>query len=834
MTDPSPHDPSNDTSPLSPEQLARRRNQFRDSELAALKLDRLGDFRLLRLIGQGGMGSVYLAEQDNPSRKVALKLMRLGGDDAESAQRFCREGATLARLDHPGIAKVYAAGVAETTLGNLPYFAMELVDGVSLLEHANSRGLDTPARLRLMVAICSAVQHAHQRGVVHRDLKPANILVDADGQPRVLDFGIARLVDEAEDGTRLTQIGELVGTLPYMSPEQLTGDSAAVDTRADVYALGVVLYELLSGRLPREFEPNTSLAQAITRTVHLRQVPLARANPACKGELDIITMKALAEEPAQRYGSVSELGADIERYLRDEPILARAPGAWYVARKFARRHRALVAATTIGVLALLGSTAFALNAAWKEREARQSAERSAAVSASVRQFMDDMFLAAMPESALGREVSVREVVDQASLLLQHSPPRDPMVAAESAISLASVNLALGRFEQAQLLVDQARRSLDGLGAEASTARIDAAILDIKVRNARGSDDKVERSARDLAAEMDRNQGGGDPRVFEAGNLLGEILMRQSKFPEAIEQFRRVLAAPIEQLPADHPARETALSNMAVALRGSGDLKGAAQALTALEKDLSARHGADHPSTLSVVNNLAIVEQNAGDAERALALYDRAYEGRSRVLGPDHPDTLNVLQNRATLLIQAGKAAEAEPQLQQLLATLKQTRQPDHPAVLVAMNSLAYALEDLGRLDQAEQIYRDTLAIQIEAKSAHSETFGTRNNLAMLLMRKGDLAGAEREFIQVIGLASENLGAEHPYVMIFSNNYGECLTLMHRYADAEPLLLRTQAALSKLMGADNPRVLKARARLADLYDRMRRPESAAEWRQAPAA
>ena len=191
MSNAPPDDPLNETSPLSPEQLARRRSQFRDSDVAALKLDRLGDFRLLNLIGQGGMGSVYLAEQDNPGRKVALKLMRLGGDDAESAQRFCREGATLARLDHPGIAKVYAAGVVDTPLGKLPYFAMELVDGVSLLEHANARNLDTPARLRLMAAICSAVQHAHQRGVIHRDLKPANILVDAEGQPRVLDFGIA-------------------------------------------------------------------------------------------------------------------------------------------------------------------------------------------------------------------------------------------------------------------------------------------------------------------------------------------------------------------------------------------------------------------------------------------------------------------------------------------------------------------------------------------------------------------------------------------------------------------------------------------------------------------
>jgi tetratricopeptide (TPR) repeat protein len=310
-------------------------------------------------------------------------------------------------------------------------------------------------------------------------------------------------------------------------------------------------------------------------------------------------------------------------------------------------------------------------------------------------------------------------------------------------------------------------------------------------------------------------------------------MRQSKFDEAIEQYRAVLNTPLDRVPADHREREAALANLAVALRGSGDIKGAVTVLTAMEKDLNQRRGPDHPSTLSVTNNLAIALQNSGEPERALALYDRAYEGRSKVLGPSHPDTLTVQQNRATVLVQTGKSAEAEPILRQLLKTLLESRQKNHPAVLVAMNSLAYALEDLGRLDEAEQIFRDTLVIQIEARTAHAETFGTRNNLAMLLMKKNDLAAAEQEFISVLDLASEHLGPEHPYVLIFANNYGECLTHMHRFKEAEALLLRTQSALAKALGPGHDRVLKARARLAALYDSMQQPDRSAEWRQPPA-
>jgi len=801
-------------------------------DVAALNLDRVGEFRVLSLIGQGGMGAVFLAEQDNPRRRVALKLMRQGGADQEAARRFRREGAALALLDHPGIARVYAAGVEPHPLGGLPYLAMEYVDGVSLIEHSAAHGLDAPARLRLMVGICHAVQHAHQRGVVHRDLKPANIMVDAAGQSRILDFGIARLLDDPEHGTRLTEIGQIVGTLPYMSPEQLNGDSASIDTRADVYALGVILYELLSGKRPREFEPGTSLMQAVARAMRQPLVPLAAVNSDCAGDLDTLAMKALAEDPGQRYASASELAADIERFLNHQPILARPPSAWYVLQKFSRRHRALVTASVLGLAALILSTVIAFNAAWRERDAREAAERSAAIATSVQGFMNEMFQAAMPEAALGREITVREVVDQASLRLQNAPPDDPVVAAESGVALSAVNLALGRIDQAGSLIDGAISVLIAQGTSAEKLRFEAEILRLQIIAAREADAKAEQGARDLLQEIQQSQGAHSILALEAATLLADILLRQSKFKEAIDSYHAVLGTPLDALPDEHRVREGALANLAVALRGSGDLPAAVAVLTALEQQVSRRRGPEHPATLSVLNNLAIAVQNSGDRDTALALYDRAHAGRSKVLGASHPDTLNVLQNRATLLIESGKPAAAEPVLRQLLATLVESRQKNHPAVLVAMNSLAYALEDMGKLDEAEQLYRDTLAIQTESKSTYSESFSTRNNLAMLLMRKGELRDAEREFVAVLDATTEHLGAEHPYVNIFGNNYGECLTRLGRYAEAERMLLNTHARLAKVLPPAHGRLVKARARLAELYDAMKSPERAADWRRPP--
>ena len=301
----------------------------------------IGHYRILRLLGEGGMGSVYLAEQENPHRLVALKVIKPGFVNAELLRRFEQEAHVLGRLHHPGIAQIYEAGTADSGFGPQPYFAMEFIEGQPLIEFAEERHLNLRARLELMAKICDAVNHAHQRGIIHRDLKPANILVDEAGQPKILDFGVARVTDSDTEATRQTDMGQLIGTLAYMSPEQVQPDPLELDIRSDVYALGVIAYELLAGRLPYDTDRKAlhEVVQAIRETDPVR---LSSIHRMYRGDIETIVAKALEKDKARRYASAAELAADIRHYLTDQPIVARPPSTSYQLQKFARRHWALV------------------------------------------------------------------------------------------------------------------------------------------------------------------------------------------------------------------------------------------------------------------------------------------------------------------------------------------------------------------------------------------------------------------------------------------------------------------------------------------------------------
>ena len=313
----------------------------------------IGRYRVVRLLGEGGMGAVYEAEQDQPRRLVALKLIKPGFATTETLRRFQHESQALGRLQHPGIAQIYEASTADAGSGPQPYFAMELIHGRPLLEHAEAHKLTARERLALIAKICDAVEHAHQRGVIHRDLKPSNILVDENGQPKVLDFGVARIADSDSPLTRQTNLGQLVGTLAYMSPEQVAGDPLAVDIRSDVYALGVILYELLTGKLPYDLS-RKPLPEAVGVIREEEPAPLSSIDHHYRGDIDTMVAKALEKDKTRRYGSAAELAGDVRRYLADEPITARRASATYQLRKFARRHRALVAGSGVVFVVLAG------------------------------------------------------------------------------------------------------------------------------------------------------------------------------------------------------------------------------------------------------------------------------------------------------------------------------------------------------------------------------------------------------------------------------------------------------------------------------------------------
>src|SRR5439155_15393719 len=341
-----------------------------DRSLAALRPPpTVPGYRIVRLMGHGGMGAVYEAEQDNPRRSVALKMIRPGVGSPDLVKRFGRETQVLGRLHHPGIGQIYAAGVTDN---GQPYFAMELIHGPPLLAYAERERLDTAARLGLMARICDAVQHAHDHGVIHRDLKPANILVDEQGQPKILDFGVARATDADLQTTAGTEIGQVVGTLAYMSPEQVEGKPDGIDLRSDVYALGVTLFQLLAGRLPYSLQ-DLPLAEA-ARVIRDRDPErLGSVNTSLRGDIETITAKAIEKDKDRRYPTAAALAADLRRYLAGEPIAARPASAWYQFRKFARRNKAAVAGVVATFAALVSGLALAVTFAVGEAEQRRLA-----------------------------------------------------------------------------------------------------------------------------------------------------------------------------------------------------------------------------------------------------------------------------------------------------------------------------------------------------------------------------------------------------------------------------------------------------------------------------
>ncbi|HEY6564229.1 MAG TPA: serine/threonine-protein kinase, partial [Pirellulaceae bacterium] len=365
---------------------------------------------MLRVLGQGGMGLVYLAEQDAPKRTVALKVLAPELATPQMLARFALEADALARLQHPHIAQIFASGMTDSSRGRQPFLAMEYVEGESLLEHAAARNLKDEARLELMTQLCDAVHHAHQKGVIHRDLKPANILVTPEGQLKVLDFGVARLTDaDLRKTTLRTHVGDLIGTIPYMSPEQASGDSRDLDTRSDVYALGVIGYELLSGRLPYDLTQRL-IHEAVEVVRNQPPERLSSISPRLRGDVETIIGKALEKEPARRYQSAFEMAEDIRRFLDSQPILARPPSVVYQMQMFARRHGLLVGSSLGMVMLLLVGVIGMSWLSWRltqERDesqaqrrradlARAEAEQSLVVQTAISGFLQDVFAASSP------------------------------------------------------------------------------------------------------------------------------------------------------------------------------------------------------------------------------------------------------------------------------------------------------------------------------------------------------------------------------------------------------------------------------------------------------
>jgi len=703
--------------------------------------ERIGPYRIEAQVGEGGMGRVYRAREQHPPREVALKLMR--GLDPAGQQRFRREAELLAALEHPHIARLYAAGEADLGGLRMPWLAMEFVHGSDVVSHARSARLDLPARIRLLIEIARAVHFAHGRGVIHRDLKPGNILVDAQGSPKILDFGVARLGD---DEAGMTQQGQVLGTVPYMSPEQLAGRSREVDSRSDVYALGVIAYELIADRLPYPRLSTSSVMEALEIVQRQAPAELATLQPSARGDLNLVVMKALANEPARRYASAAEFAADLERVLDHRPVEARAPTVGYLISRFVRRHRALSAAASAVLLVLVGATVVSLRFAVAEAEARAVAEARSAEAESIGGFLIGMLAAVNPESGQDREVRVYELLDQARRDLE-AAELAPAVRTRLQHTLADTYVGLGQFDTAIGLYESTLSQLpDSLATADQRFDVRVGLWDAKRRAG-----QVEQAAVELGAALPETASVQQRLKWQTA--YAQALAEQGKLDEAVALLRELLALAESELGADAARSLVQRHELAEALQRQMKLDEARELASEVVERRAQVLGDEHVDTLRARVLLAAVLHQQGRAEEAGPLMRRSVEGAQARFGDRHPFTLNARRNLAIFLMQNGALDEAEAVSRALLAALRETRGESAESTLLAKQSLAYVLEDQGRLADAEALLRETVAAVEAAGGASGPLLlGPRNNLGMNLMRQSRHAEALPEFSQLVAEA----------------------------------------------------------------------------------
>jgi serine/threonine protein kinase/tetratricopeptide (TPR) repeat protein len=665
---------------------------------------RIGPYALLEKLGEGGMGTVWVAEQTKPVRRqVALKVIKLGMDSQEILQRFEAERQALALMNHPNIATVLDAGTSEA---GLPYFVMELVKGVPITKYCDDRRASVLERLRLFVAVCHAIQHAHQKGVLHRDIKPANVLVsteEAEPVPKVIDFGVAKALHKRlTERPMYTEVGQLVGTLEYMSPEQADQGTWDIDTRADVYALGVLLYVLLVGVTPldadtlrsaplsetlrriREVDPEKPSArlarsgESLGGLSALRSSDSARLVREVRGELDWIVMKALEKDRTRRYEGASALARDVERYLQHEPVEACPPTRRYRLGKFLRRHRLEAVTAAAGMVLLVVAAAVST---WQAVRATRAEKTAAAVSEFLQNdLLGQADLANQPGEGPGRDpdVTVRTLLDRAALRIEGKFQQEPLTEAAIRLTIGKAYRALGHY------------------------------------------------------------------------------------PEGQRQLERSVELYAARLGADHPATLDSKSNLAYLYGAQGRYDRAEPLSEEVVKGRTARLGAEHPDTLTSKNNLAQQYRSQKKFERAEPLYLEVVRGDTATLGADHRETLRAKTNLAALYRDQTRYDLAEPLYEEVVQAQKQKLGADHPDTLVSKNGLAAVYKAEGRYDEAEALFQEVVGARTATLGAdHPDTLTTRNNLALLYLARKRYDLAEPLLREVVDASRRKLGPTHP-------------------------------------------------------------------------
>ena len=714
----------------------------------------IGHYRVLERIGEGGMGIIYLAEQSEPvKRKVAVKIIKAGLDTEELLARFASERQALALMNHNNIAKIYEAG---TTDSGRPYFAMEFVPGIPITHYCDSNSLSVDKRLSLLIDACDAVQHAHLKGVIHRDIKPENILVaEENGKPvpKIIDFGVAKAVDHRlSERAAHTRIGGSVGTFEYMSPEQTALSPVNVDTRSDVYSLGAVLYELLTGARPTvinaEIEsaeeikssirnaPVLSLAERLSamRRDERQQIAQQRGTTGADliaevtSELCWVTARALAKNPADRYQSAREMSADLTAYLNCDPVVAAPDKLRYRIKAYARKNRTAVLATAAVVLSLVAGIVVSSLGFVEARKERDLARAAQLESEATSQFLADMMSAAKPENS-GRDVTVREVLGQAETRIDNGFADQPLLAARLLSSIGDTYLEMGALNEAESTLSKAHALFE--------------------------------------AQLDSDH----PDYLTSVNQLGRILQRVGRHDEAIGRLTQAFVGRREVLGLYHEDTIASLNSLGISYSQQGREQEALlvrERVLELDREL---HGSGSPELLTSKNNLALSFDNVGRHAEAQSLFREVISGRTSLLGTDHPATLNARANLATSLSRAGDRAAA---------------------IAILEGVVTDASKVMGENDW--------------------RTLISKHQLARSQGRIGQIEASEQGFLEVIEARRQLFGELHPETIIGTVHYAEMLNDIDRHAEALPLLQQSVINAILVLPADSPLVATYRAEL----------------------
>lgn len=816
----------------------------------------IGPYRLLRPLGSGGMGEVFLAEQSHPiKRLVALKIIKPGMDSRQVVARFELERQTLALMNHPGIARVFDAG--QTDKGR-PYFVMEFVEGIPINHYCDNRRLTTAQRLELVAAVCAGVQHAHQKAIIHRDLKPGNILVtEVDGKPvpKIIDFGIARATEQRDvERTMFTQLGHVVGTPAYMSPEQTDPTNTDIDTRTDIYSLGVVLYELLVGLKPFDMEtvysagydaimkfvrehdpPRPSLrltkdSREATEIAQRHRTEPGKLVRALRGDLDWILLKALEKDRSRRYETANALAMDIRRYLNNEPVLASPPSAAYLARKFVRRHRVGVAigTATMAVLAVFALTMSVQNKVIARE--RDRAELETAKATAINSFLRNMLVETDPWASGEHDLTVVQAMDTARAGVDSTFARQPLVAAEMHATMGQTYLGLGKLTEAE---EEVRKGLDlrtaQLGPDAAELA-DGWLSLSKIQRFNLALDEGIASGKEAVRIRRLHLPPTDPEVLAGYDNLAELFITDRKFAEA-DSVLGLMDQIVDATAGDTRPRQASMLNLRARVAGEGrDNLAAADSLFQASVALLRASNPDSPLLPIYLNNTAVNQMTMLDYDRAKVTYGQSLELLGRLFGEDHPEYAVVLENLGGIAYRQGDYADCLANLEHVRDIRARNMGEDHPTVMRTMLNMATVANGMGEHEKAIKIYQEVLPRLVAVNGEnHLDTATTLRNLGIALKDAGRLDEAEAAIARARPIFVGLFGARHHELARLDGDFAIVRVKQERWAEAETLMLGSLKVFEEDLGRDDPRTQKAAATLVAIYEKLGKPERAAVYR-----